>query len=417
VTTTEVPDTAAAAPERRRLDLPLSWVLVGTLVAYLPLAVLGYGTDVDVANVLRAGRAGLDGDYEISRGPGAAPHEIATAFLDEVGGPFLVNLAAIAFAVLALWSVHRLLRRDGAAWPGWATLVLAANPWFWLSSTSLGDFTWSLALGLAGAVAASRDRRILGGVLFGLGIGCRASTVLLALAWLVAERTGAESGRRPWRDVVTTGATTAVVGALCFVPPWLSTDRTLDFLQNELEFAGWGTHLGRWAVKNVATATIPVVLALAVGWKHLREAVGRWRLSVVVRFALLSIVALELLFFRLPFKPVHLLPVVAATVLLVGTVRLDRRRWLVGLVVAELIAATAGTTLAAPDRGDDADTGRISLRPADGVIVNDVRCRLSDLERGEYVDGDSDAEQAEAVARSEANWECQRDAWRDTPDG
>ncbi|HJR24096.1 MAG TPA: hypothetical protein VJ804_01375 [Acidimicrobiales bacterium] len=402
-------------PARRRQDLPLQWLLLGTLVAYLPLAVLGYGTDVDVANVLRAGRSALDGDYEISRGPGATPHEVATAALDRVGGPFLVNLAAVGFALLAVWCVHRLLSLDGARWPGWAALVLAANPWFWLASTSLGDFTWSLALGLAGALAARRDRRVLAGVLFGLGIGCRASTVFLALAWLVAERTGAPSDRRPWRDVVRTGATTVVVGALCFVPPWLSTDRTLDFLENELEFAGWGTHLGRWAVKNLATLTIPVGIVLVAGWKHLREAVRRWRMSAVVRFAVLTIVAMEVLFFRLPFKPVHLLPVIAGTVLLVGTVRLDRRRWLLALVAAQLVAATVGTTLAAPDRGDDADTGRISLRPADGVIVNDVRCRLADLDRGDYVEGDSDAELAEATARAEANWVCQRDSWRDAP--
>jgi hypothetical protein len=416
VTATAAPQpTTAAGAERRRLDVPLPWVLLGTLIAYLPLTLLGYGTDVDVANVLRAGHSALDGDYEISRGPGAAPHEVATAALDSIGGPFLVNLAAVGFALLALWSVHRLLQRDGGPWPGWATLVLAANPWFWLASTSLGDFTWSLSLALAAAVAATRDRRVLAGVLFGLGIGCRASTVLLALAWLVAERTGAPSARRPWRDVVATGATTVVVGALCFVPPWLSTDRTLDFLHNELEFAGWGTHLGRWAVKNLATATIPVAVVLAIGWRHLRTAVRRWHLSLVVRFALLATAAMEVLFLRLPFKPVHLLPVVAAAVLLVGVVRLGRRRWLVALVAAELVAATVGTTLAAPDKGDDADTGRISLRPADGVIVNDVRCRLADLERGEWVEGDSDAERAEAIARSEANWECQRDAWRDAP--
>jgi hypothetical protein len=415
VTATDTTVESPSAPDRRRLDVPLPWVLIGMLVAYVPLAVLGYGTDVDVANVLRAGRSALDGDYEISRGPGAAPHEIATAALDEVGGPFLVNLAAVGFALLAVWCVYRLLERDGSPWPGWAAVVLAANPWFWLSSTSLGDFTWSLALGLSAVLAATRDRRLLAGVLFGLGIGCRASTALLAVAWLVAERTGAPPERRPWRDVVTTGLTTVVVGALCFVPPWLSTDRTLDFLQNELEFAGWGTHLGRWAVKNLATATIPAAAVLLFGWKHLREALGRWRASVVVRFAVLSTVAMELLFFRLPFKPVHLLPVIAGTVLLVGAARLERRHWLIAIVVAELVAATVGTTIAAPDKGDDSDTGRLSLRPADGVIVNDVRCRLSDLERGEYVEGDSDAERAEAIARSEANWECQRDAWRDTP--
>ncbi len=151
------------------------------LVGYLPFVVLGYGTDIDVANVLRAGESMLDGDYTMSRGPGAAPHEVATALLDRLGGPILVNLVAVGFALLAVWCVHRLLERDGARWPVLATAVLAANPWFWVASTSLGDFTWALALGLAGAVAAKADRRVLAGVLFGLGIGCRASTVLLGL--------------------------------------------------------------------------------------------------------------------------------------------------------------------------------------------------------------------------------------------
>ncbi len=72
----------------------------------------------------------------------------------------------------------------------WATLVVATNPWFWIAATSLGDFVWALGLVLAGAVAAHRDHRIVAGLLFGLSIGCRASSGLLVVAWLLAERTG-----------------------------------------------------------------------------------------------------------------------------------------------------------------------------------------------------------------------------------
>jgi hypothetical protein len=383
-------------------------------VSYLPFVFLGYGTDLDVANVLRAGESALDGDYRMVRSPGAAPYEVATRLLDRLGGPILVNLVAVAFGLLALWCVHRLLERSGARWPVLATAVLACNPWFWVASTSLGDFTWALALGLAGVAAAQADRRVLAGILFGLGVGCRPSTGLLALAWLVAERSGDEAERRPWSDTLRTAGTLVVVGVACFVPSWLAADRSLDFLRDDLGFAGWRVHAGRFLVKNLATATIPGAAVLIVGSRRLLAGVARWRDSALVRFAVLAVVLTELSFLRFPFKPLHLLPVVAAVALLVGTAPLARRRWITVLIVAQLFAAFVGTTIAAPDHPDDANGGHLSVRIADGVVVNDLRCRLEDLDRGEWPDGDSNAEQGEAKARAEANFICQRDAWRDS---
>ena len=54
------------ASEGRRTAGRRSWrdrpgtVVLGCVVAYLPFTLLGYGTDIDVANVLRAGRTWLE---------------------------------------------------------------------------------------------------------------------------------------------------------------------------------------------------------------------------------------------------------------------------------------------------------------------------------------------------------------------
>ena len=146
--------TEAVAPSWRARPGP---VVGACVLVYLPFALLGYGTDLDVANVLRAGRSWVDeGSYDMSRGPGAAVHELGVGVLDRLGGSVLVNLASVGFAALALWSVFVLVQRDGGRWPEWSVLVLASNPWFWIAATSLGDFVWALGLLLAGAVFAGR---------------------------------------------------------------------------------------------------------------------------------------------------------------------------------------------------------------------------------------------------------------------
>ncbi|MGK2947183.1 MAG: hypothetical protein ACSLFP_01295 [Acidimicrobiales bacterium] len=390
------------------------WVVgLALAAAYLPAVFLGYGTDIDVANVLRAGASALDGDYEWSRPPGAIVHETATVLLDRVGGSVLVNLASLAFAALALWMVARLVRQDGARWPGLVVLVLATNPWFWIAATSLGDFVWAIALVLSGIHAARQDQRTVAGLLFGLAIGCRASSLLLALAWLVAERTGHADRRPPWADTRRTAAVTVALGTLCFVPAFVAADLTFGFLDGETDFAGFGVHLGRWAVKNVAVMGVPAGLVLLVGLRRVvGGALARWSASPVVRFAVLATVVMQLLFFRLPFKPLHLLPVVVAVVLLIGASPLVSRRWLVALLVAQLLGGIVTTTLGAPDVAHDADSGRLQLGVTEGPVLNDVQCRLEDRREGPWPDASDPEQFPAAVDRAGRRFDCQIQTWR-----
>jgi hypothetical protein len=391
-------------------------VVLGCVVAYLPFVLLGYGTDIDVANVLRTGRGWLDdGHYDISRRPGAVVHEIGTGLLDRVGGSVAVNLAGVAFAAMALWGIHRLARDDGARWPGWVTLLVGANPWFWLAATSLGDFVWALGLALSGAQLAHRDRRVLAGALFGLAIGCRGSTVLVAVAWLLAERLGEPSRRPSWRATVVTAGVMVALAAALFVPPWIDAGRDLGFLGQQPPFEGWGINLGRWAVKNSAVIGVPAGIVFLLGVRRGFGALARWRASVVVRFSVMVVVASEALFLRLPFKPVHLLPVVVAVALLVGASPAVKQRWLIALFVAQLVGGMVGTTIGEPDVPHHAQSGKLVLHLTEGPLLNDVRCRLEDRRTGPWPDPADPAQYPAAAGRAIALFDCQSETWKVVP--
>ncbi len=384
--------------------------LVGLCVAaYLPFTLLGYGTDIDVGNVLQAGHRWLDdGVYQASRAPGSAIHEIATALLDDVGGSFLVNLASVACAALALWSLHELLRQEGSRIAGPAALVLATNPWFWIAATSLGDFVWAVAFLLAGAVAARRDQRVLAGVLFALAIGCRLTTVFLVLSWLVAERMGWSSSRVTWRRTTTTAVVALGLGALCFVPSWLAFDRTFDFLDSQVPFDGLEPHLGRWVIKNAAFFGVLGGLVLAVGLPRLVRAWSTWRTSVVFRFGLLAFVCAEVAFFRFPFKVTHLIPAAMAVALVVGHFGIGAKRWIAVVVAAQLVGGLVATTLGAPNIESRATGGTLALGPTEGPLLTDVQCRLDDRDQGDYEDGTSPA----SKRRAAGNADCLIATWR-----
>jgi hypothetical protein len=371
------------------------------LVPLLPLVFSGYGTDVDTWNVRSSANSIRAGHYVMSRPPGAPVHEAATAVLDRVAGSVATNLASLAAAAAILYLLPSLLRRAGAKHAELATLAVVANPFFIVSATSLIDALWAIAFLLGGVEAAQRRRPWLAGTLWALAIGCRMATVLLVVAYLAAD---AILRRSISRQTVVSGVLAGVLGCAFFVPAWISVGRSADFLENTFGSPTVAGLFGRWVLKQALFIGLPALIVLAVGWRSFVDALRRWRSSTLLAFALIGGVLQEALFFRLPWKFTHLLPVLVCVVIVFALVPRTRPEWFVALAVSQLLWGFIAVRTVVPDVRNQATRVRFDLSVVAGPLMSDVRCRVDD--RGPPPHPTPDQEYAHALALYQCtnNW-------------
>lgn len=369
------PAGADEAPRRRSLPTGRQLALLAG-VLYVPFTGWGYGTDLDITNVLRSGESLLNGQYRYSRPPGTLPYEALVGVLDRLGGALAVNLASAAMAVALLATLAQLVGEEfGERAARIAVVVVATQPWFWVTATSLGEYLFGLGLLLAGVLASRHDRRIVAGMAFGTAVAFRSTTAVLVVAYVLAELLGTP-GRERRRDLVRTGLVTVVVSVLFFVPSWLSVGRTSRFLQNDFETTGVLALVGRWLVKNIAFFGVPTLVVLALAAPVLVDGLRRSRTDELTRFAVFAAVAAELVFLRFPWKVVHLLPVLFGIAVLLATSPRTRLAHVAAVVVAQLVLAVGSVTVAEPNIANAATTGRLHLGVTRGVVANEVACRL-----------------------------------------
>lgn len=371
-----VPETAPApapapAPSETPAGLGEAALVAITAVVALPLVWLGYGTDLDIGALLRSGALIRAGDYVPSRNPGVPVVEAIVGVLDPVGGHLLVNLATAAALAATVVGVARLVRAWGHANGDLVALAFLASPVAIMSGTQTADFVWALAFLVWGALAHGRDRPVVAGVLFALAVGSRSSTLVLVAALLVAD--GWEQRHRRRCGVAL--AVALPLAAACYVPAWLSAGRTTAFLVASDDWVSLGNNLGRAAVKNLAVLGLPLVVLLAVAAPALVRSLGRWGRDPLVRWAVLTLVATEALFLRMPWKPAHLLPAVLALVLWVAASDRNRRGFLWLLVAAIAVNGLVTFRPLTSDNPDASRGGRFSPTLTVGWVVNDARCR------------------------------------------
>jgi hypothetical protein len=366
--------TVAEAPEpgvNGSTVLGDGWLVAITAAVTLPILWLGYGTDVDIGFVLEAGARIRDLDYAPSRNPGVPVVEGIVAVLDPIGGHLLVNLATAAALAATVLALARLVTAWGHENGDLVALAFLASPIVLIAGTQTADFVWAVAFLAWGAALLVRGHPVPAGVLLALSLGSRSSTLLLVAALLVA--VGWDPGER--RHVATAAAVATPLAVLLYLPVWLSFDREFGFLDATDGWVDLSNNLSRLLLKNYAVAGPVLLVVLAVAAPALLRSLRRWGDDPMVRFAVLGLVATELLFLRMPWKPAHLVPCLFALVLWIGASDRNRRRFLwlvVGAMVLNGLVTFRPFIADAPD-----STGGGDFEPAitSGWLLNDIRCR------------------------------------------
>ena len=346
-------------------------LLAVTAAVTLPLVWLGYGTDIDVADVRAAGALIRHGDYRPSRNPGVPVFETIVGLLDPVGGHLAVNLATAAAAGAAVVGIARLVRAWGRPNGDLVALAFLASPIALVAATSTADFMWAVAFVVWAALSQLRDRSVAAGLLFALAIGSRSSTVVLIAAFLMADGWAPAHRRRCAR----TAAVMVPAAVALFVPAWLSYHRTLGFLEHTQNWRGLANNLGRFAYKNYAVAGVVLIVVVAVALPALVRSLRRFGDDPLLRFGVLGLVATEMLFLQLPWKPAHLLPTVLALVLWVAASERNDRRFLAVLIAAMALNGVVAFRPLAPDDPDASESARFEPALTAGLVVNDIDCR------------------------------------------
>ena len=199
--------------------------------------------------------------------------ETIVGLLDPVGGHILVNLATVGALAFTVVGIARLVRAWGtrtATSSRWRSL---ASPVTLMAGTSTGDFIWALAF-FVGALTHLRGRSVLAGVLFGLAIGSRSTTLLLVVAFLVAD--GWDRAHR--RRCLTTAALALPPRGAFFIPSWLSYDRTFEFLTATEGWGGLANNIGAPGREELRRRRAGLVVVVALARRHSSDrcVAGTW---------------------------------------------------------------------------------------------------------------------------------------------
>ena len=369
---TDTGDHEAVEPGRRRGEMSDRTLVVVTAAVTLPLLWMGYGTDIDVTDVLASADSIRRGDYMPSRPPGVPMFEAIAAVLDPVGGHLLLNLATAAAGVASVLGIAGLVRAWGHANGDLIALAFLASPATLIAATSTGDFIWAVAFFVWAALLHVRNRPLAAGALFALAIGTRLSSVFLVAAFLVAD--GWDRDRR--RSCLRTALVALSLGALLYLPSWLAYDRSAEFLDTAEGWRSFGNNLGRFVYKNYVTAGALFLVVALVATPALVGALRRWGTDPMLRVGVLGFAVTEALFFLLPWKYNHMLPCLLTLLLWLGASRRNDRRFLWVAIGALAVNGLVTFRPLAPDAPAVAQTGRWDPAITAGLLVNDVDCRL-----------------------------------------
>lgn len=328
---------------RRVSEFPDWSILILAGILYFPLTFLGYGSDSDALSVVRSGQIFANSfDYIPSRRPGFFVHEVATFFLNSLGGSLLSNIGTLAMSLVTLFCFMKILRNLRIPNVKLLAVILMVHPFYWVSSSSTMDYIWALGFLMLGFYLLLSNRFTGAGIAIGLAIGSRFTSLIPAIGLLVY---GFFTLSRSKRAVCWTALLAILVGFVCYLP-------ALDFAEWHpltLFSASMGSSsmwtptlwVGRFVYKNLMFWGIPGFLWLVFMFikkptSHTGDNPNNVR--KINDLCIGVILGMETLFLFFPIAMDYLIVIIPFVLLLVSRVTLHRR-WALWVLLLLILSA------------------------------------------------------------------------------
>lgn len=324
------------------------------LLTRIPFIFSGFGSEEDAWGlILTARNISLTGIYEVSRMPGHPVQELLLSLIYMLPSWFLNLLTAIISTLGVLffmftlreWKIRNVIP---------AGLALAFVPVFYINSTNIMDYTWTLSLVMLSMYFVVKRNIIIAGVILGIACGFRitAGAMVIPFAALMFIQD------RNIMKCVLLGFITSAVALICYIPAWnvygLSFFTYYEYFPYPPILKNvYKATLGAWGVVGVA-AVLAAAVAVGSGSKKRRvrdqSFVGPTSFKAIVWMCVLTILLYTYSFLKIPQKSAFVLPMVPFIILLFALLLGKKQitRFALAMIISSFFA---GINLDNPLRG------------------------------------------------------------------
>lgn len=200
----------------------IPWILAILVIATrLPFLFDGFGHEEDSWGlVVNAFEMHSTGVYHASRFPGHPLQEYVYALIWNQPA-WLWNALSMLFSAAALIAFYKSVHKIGYNYAFEAALILAFTPEFFTAGTYTIDYAWGLAFILFSLVFLLRRNYWLAGILLGMAIGCRITSMIFLLPWIILLWNKLDA-KQWFIDALKVGIACCVVGILWYVPAYMN---------------------------------------------------------------------------------------------------------------------------------------------------------------------------------------------------
>ncbi len=287
------------------LAQPLAFAALAIVYALsrAPFINVGYGTDPDAWRVALSGYWLWDhAEFYPSRLPGYPVQELASAAVIK-GGWLATNSLTVLVSIVGLWFFARIASL--LELPNRAVIVVAFafTPLLWINSMTTMDYMYALTFILAAYYFLIVRRSFVAGIMLGLAIGSRSTSVFMLLPLVVYMW---RDGRR--NEIRAFIVTAVAVSFVAWLPIyWKYGIEFFNFYDSKVGYLNVLRLLGKDTLGLLGT--MAVIAAIVISLPRLVHLPANALRDKHVDVWLLAIVVTIVSFSRLPHEAAYLIPV------------------------------------------------------------------------------------------------------------